>query len=195
MRPIVPIVLSGSLLCGLLLWSACARPPDEATAQARAGLAALREADAKLWVPEELASAEAALAEAEAELMRQGGKLAPGRSYDRARLLLREAERDIGIAKEAAFRGRKLAEEEAKEAVVSAEAAVHGAQTALMLAPVSSSRSFERLDEGLEQASEMLDEARGFLDEGRFHDATRRAEEVMTLVSERIRTVQRSNGS
>ena len=183
------------ILGGIVLWGACARPPDEATASARAGLASLREAQAQIWAPEELASAEAALAAADAELARQGGKLAPGRSYDRARMLLREAERDIGIAKEAAAKGRKLAEEEAKEAVATAEAAVNGAQTALLLAPVASSRSFDRLDEGLEQAGDMLDEARRFMDEGRFHDATRRAEEVMTLVSERIRTVRRANGS
>lgn len=188
-------MLIGAILGVMLAFAACSRPPDEATASARAGLAALKEADAQVWAPEELASAEAALAEAEKELAKQKGKLAPGRSYDRARLLLREAERDIGIAREAAAAGRKVAEEEAREAVATAEAAVHGAQTALMLAPVSSSHSYDRLDEGLDQAGDLLDEARGFVDEGRFHDATKRAEEVMTLVSERINSVRRSNGS
>jgi hypothetical protein len=190
MRPVATILLAGALLAG-----GCARPPDEATAQVRAGLEAVRQADAHLWAAEELASAEAAVAAAEAEVLLQKQKLAPGRSYDRARLLLREAERDISFAREAAAAGRKLAEEEAREAVTTAEAAVHGAQTALMLAPVSSSHSFDRLDEALEQAGGILDDARGLLEEGRYRDATQRAEEVMTLVSERIRTVRRSNGS
>lgn len=194
MRRIIPVLI-GAILGVTLAFAACSRPPDEATASARAGLASLKEADARIWAPEELASAEAAVAEAEKELANQKGKLAPGRSYDRARLLLREAERDIGIAREAAAAGRKVAEEEAREAVATAEAAVHGAQTALMLAPVASSRSFDSLDEGLEQAGDLLDEARGLVDEGRYHDATKRAEEVMTLVSERIRSVRRSNGS
>jgi len=181
--------------CGLLLAAACARPPDEATASARAGLDALREQDAEIWAPEELAAAEAAVAAADAELSRQKGKFAPARGYDRARLMLREAERDIAIAREAAVRERGLAEEEARESVAGAEAAVHGARTALMLAPVSASHSFDRLDEGLERAGEMLDEARALTQEGRFHDATRKAEEVMTLVSDRISTVRRANGS
>ena len=194
MRRLIVFLIVG-ILGGVLLMAACSKPPVEATASARAGLAALKEADAHLWAPEELASAEAAVAAAETELARQKGKLAPGRSYDRARLLLRNAERDLSIAREATEKGRKLAEEEAREAVASAEAAVHGAQTALMLAPVSTSPSFDQLDEGLEKAGDILDEAREHVEQGRYHDATRRAEEVMTMVSERIRSVRRSNGS
>ncbi len=184
------------LLVGVVALGACASAPDSAVGSLRTGIAALREAEAERWAPEEVAAAEAALAAVEDELTRQRTRFAPVRRYGRAEALIAAAEQDLAIVRDAVREGRRLAEEEAREAMATAKDAIDGARTALLLAPVSDARrrSFDRLEDALDRADTLHDEADRLVIEGRYHEATIRAEEILALISTGVRALQDGRG-
>ena len=189
-RIFLSVAIFGLVLIG------CSAPPDELTASARSDLERLEEDGAAAWAPDEFESAAASLAAAEAEASSQKLRFAPVRDFRKAVVLLEAARVDISLALTAARDGRRLAEEEARESVTMATTAIEGARTALLLAPVSRAGrgTFDHLDEALDRADVLLEEAHGLMAEAKFRDATRRAEEILSLISTRIRALGDGRG-
>lgn len=128
-------VVRGLVLLAALSLAACGGPPQKEIDAAKAALAAAEEAGADAYAPEAYDKAEAALAQANAEVESQKGKFVLMRSYGRSKQLLRQVAADAEKAKTEAAAGRIQARSDAEAEIASARTALDGAIAAVAGAP------------------------------------------------------------
>lgn len=128
-------VVRGLVLLAALSLAACGGPPQKEIEAAKAALVEAEKAGADSYAPEAYDKAEAALAQATAEVETQKGKFVLMRSYGRGKQLLRQVAADAAAAKTEAAAGRVQMRGEAEAAIASARTALDAAISAVASAP------------------------------------------------------------
>ncbi len=188
-------VLMASIVVVSLVTASCAKPPQNELDSARAAIETAREMGAAEYAPADLRAATDALAEAEAEVNAQNGKLAPFRNYNRAKELAEGARQAAEQAQTNVETGKARIRSEAEAALGAAHETI-GRGRAMIAGPEGAAlRRAKETREVIDQISADLDAAEASLtpvgdalEEGRYTEALSLArhgnQEAMRLVAE-----------
>ncbi len=128
-------VLCFLLLVPLLVFSGCAKPPDQEIGQANEAMQAAVDAQSEVYASSEDAMAKKSMAEAQAEVDAVNAKFVLFRSYTNAKSLYAAAIDAANKAKEAAIVNKEIVKNEATTRSAEAKTAVDDASKALKTAP------------------------------------------------------------
>lgn len=178
-RPAVPGVAALVLVVLALLLAGCSSRPDNSEIEAiQAEIERARQADAEVWAPDELRTAEEALNAALTAIAAEEGKWF--KSYDRATEFLARAREEATGAVEAAVAAKARARADAESTITAAEGVIAEARSRLDSAsPGRASRADRKMfGSELEDLPKRLEAARGQLAAGEINEALESATAV-----------------
>ncbi|MBD3390470.1 MAG: DUF4398 domain-containing protein [Chitinivibrionales bacterium] len=193
MRPLnhlIPVVLAGTCILGLL--SGCAKAPVEELARAKAAIQAAQEAEADKYMPNNFDNVQKALSAADAEIAVQNEKFALSRDYRKAKRLLSNTT-ELATQMKVDAPEAKVAMTEQVEANLSAAREI-AEETAVDIkkAPRSKGRDvLAQMRVDLDEANSAIDKAAGDFDAGDIPAAARELEKARRLfkkISDRLST-------
>ncbi|HXV76454.1 MAG TPA: hypothetical protein VD788_09050 [Candidatus Polarisedimenticolaceae bacterium] len=172
----------------------CAGEPAAEIDAASAALESARLAEAEVYAPEAMQTAEAAHAELQTELAAQKERFALGRSYDKTRELAADAQRASEEAVGAAHAGKLMAREEAMNMLAELRTSLDEVETMLDNAPQGkgSAADLAALRGDLGAVDVALTDIEQAISAQRFIDAVQKAQAAMASTAEIRSEIERA---
>ncbi len=175
------VLKTAAVLGIVLVFTNCAKAPEEEINAARAALDTARQAEAETYVAEDYRNAEDALKSAMTEVEAQEGKFALLRSFDHATELLTKAEQEANDVAAKAETAKEEARESAEGLLANAQMAIDEAQAALKTAPSGkgTKAELEAMKSELDTLAAALSDAQQSFDVGDYLGAEAKAQSVI----------------
>ena len=168
------------VLVPALVFSGCAKPPEQEISQADEAMQAAMASQAEIYAPTEDAMAKDAMSKAKAEVETQNAKFVLFRSYSEAKTLFAAAIDASNKSKETAIVNKEAVKNEAMTLIAEAKTAVEGAGKALRTAPrgKGSKADLDAMSADLQSLNAMLPELDSAMAGEMFMDAKNKAMSV-----------------
>lgn len=168
------------MLMPALVLTGCGKPPEMEISQANEAMQGAMASQADVYAPNEHASAQTAMSQAQAELEAQNAKFVLFRNYGQAKTLYQAAIESSNKAKDAAVVGKEAAKSEAMSLMAEAKTAVGEASKALKTAPrgKDTKADIEAMSTELKSLSDMLMEIDNAMAAEKYMDAKTKGQSV-----------------